>query len=299
MELLKRVSENPILTPRPDVPWEAKAVFNPGAVEHGGRVYMLYRAVGEYERYISRLGLAVSADGVHFERYPEPVFEPEEPYERFGCEDPRITPLEGRFYVTYTALSARAFSERGNRVGLASTADFREFVRHGVILPEFEDKDAVIFPERVGGRYVMFHRVVPDIWIAYSDDLVHWYGHRRVMYPRPGCWDAVKIGAGAPPMKTDEGWLLFYHGVDKARTYRIGVALFDLDDPAMLVSRPLEYVLEPREEWEREGDIPHVVFVCGVVEREGEFLVYYGGGDKVIGLAVAPAKDILDFALNG
>ena len=260
---------------------------------------MLYRAVGEYERYISRLGLAVSIDGIHFERFPEPIFEPEEPYERFGCEDPRITPLEGRFYITYTALSARAFSERGNHVALASTADFRQFERHGVILPEFEDKDAVIFPQRVKDKYVMFHRIVPDIWIAYSDDLIHWYGHKKVMYPRPGCWDSVKIGAGPPPVRTEEGWLLFYHGVDKARTYRMGVALFDLDDPSRLISRPLEYILEPREEWEREGDIPHVVFACGVVERGGEYYLYYGGGDKVVGVAKAPVKEVVEFARRG
>jgi|Deesub1362A_J573_1020465.scaffolds.fasta_scaffold00930_3 predicted GH43/DUF377 family glycosyl hydrolase len=299
MELLRRCPENPILTPRPDVPWERKAVFNPGAVEYKGKVYMLYRAVGEYERYISRLGLAVSEDGVHFERFPEPAFSPEESYERFGCEDPRITALEGRFYITYTALSARAFSERGNYVALASTVDFRQFERHGVILPGFEDKDAVIFPEKVKGKYVLLHRIVPEIWIAYSDDLVHWYGHKKAMYPRPGCWDAVKIGAGAPPIKTDEGWLLFYHGVDRARTYRMGVALFDLDDPERLISRPLEFVLEPAEEYEREGDIPHVVFVCGVVQRGEEFFVYYGGGDKVIGLAWAPVKEVVEFARRG
>ncbi len=299
MELFTRVPENPVLVPRAEVPWERKAVFNPGVVEYKGKIYMLYRAVGEYERYISRLGLAVSEDGIHFERFREPVFEPREEYERFGCEDPRITPLEGRFYITYTALSARAFSERGNYVGLASTKDFHTFERHGVVLPEFEDKDAVIFPEQVKGKYVMFHRIVPDIWIAYSEDLVHWYGHKKVMYPRPGCWDSVKIGAGPPPVKTDEGWLLFYHGVDKARTYRMGVALFDLDAPEKLISRPLEYVLEPREEWEREGDIPHVVFACGVVERDGDFLLYYGGGDKVVGVARAPVKEVVEFARRG
>ncbi len=299
MELFRRASEGPILAPREEVPWERKAVFNPGAVMYRGRIYMLYRAVGEYERYISRLGLAVSDDGVHFERFPEPVFSPEGPYERFGCEDPRITPLEGRLYITYTALSARAFSERGNHVALASTTDFRNFERHGVILPEFEDKDAVILPEKVGGKYVMFHRVVPDIWIAYSDDLIHWYGHRKVMRPRPKLWDSVKIGAGPPPVRTEEGWLLFYHGVDKARIYRMGVALFDLEDPSRLISRPLEHVLEPREEWEREGDIPRVVFACGLVEREGKLLLYYGAADKVIGLAVAPAKEVMDFARYG
>ena len=299
IQLFRRHPENPILRPRDGIPWERKAVFNPGVVEHERRIYMLYRAVGEYELYISRLGLAVSEDGVHFKRYPEPVFSPREPYERFGCEDPRITSLEGRYYVTYTALSARAFSGRGNRVALASTVDFQHFERHGVILPELEDKDAAIFPEKVHGKYIMFHRVFPDIWISYSNDLFHWYGHRKVMYPRLGHWDSEKIGAGAPPIKTEEGWLLFYHGIDATHRYSIGVALFDLDDPSQLISRPVEPLLEPVAEYERNGDIPNVVFVCGVVKRDEEFLVYYGGGDKVICLASAPVQEVVDFARHG
>ncbi|MCD6418132.1 glycosidase [bacterium] len=299
MELLRRHPENPILTPRADVPWEKEAVFNPGVTVHQGKIYMLYRAIGEYEVYASSLGLAISEDGVHFQRFPEPVFSPAEPYDRYGCEDPRITRLDGRFYITYTALSQRAFSGRGNRVALASTEDFREFKRHGVILPDLDDKDTVIFPEKVRGRYVMYHRVPPDIWIAYSDDLVNWYGHRRIMFPRSGLWDSQKIGAGAPPIRTDAGWLLVYHGVDKNRVYRLGVALFDLDDPSQLISRPLEPILEPRERYEKEGDVPNVVFTCGLAEADEKIFVYYGGGDKVIGLATVERKELLDFALRG
>lgn len=299
MEILKRHPENPILTPRAEVPWERMAVFNPGVALVGDRVYMLYRAVGEYELYVSSLGLAVSDDGVHFERFDSPAFAPEEEYERFGCEDPRVTRVEGRYYITYTALSGRAFSERNFKVAVAVTDDFRSFERYGVVIPEYDDKDAVIFPERIGGRYVMYHRVVPDIWIAFSDDMRRWSGHRKVMYPRPGCWDSLKIGAGAPPLRTEEGWLLIYHGVDKNRVYRLGVALFDLEDPTRLISRPLEPILEPRERYEKEGDVPNVVFACGAVEIGEEYYVYYGGGDKVIGLATVEKRELLDFALNG
>ncbi len=299
MELLRRHPENPILIPRADVPWEKEAVFNPGVTVHQGKIYMLYRAIGEYEVYSSSLGLAISEDGIHFQRFPEPVFSPAEPYDRYGCEDPRITRLDGRFYITYTALSQRAFSGRGNRVALASTEDFRDFRRHGVILPDLDDKDTVIFPEKVRGRYVMYHRVPPDIWIAYSDDLVNWYGHRRIMFPRPGLWDSQKIGAGAPPIRTDAGWLLVYHGVDRNRVYRLGVALFDLDDPSRLISRPLEPILEPREWYEKEGDVPNVVFTCGLAEVGEEVFVYYGGGDKVIGLATVGKRELLDFARRG
>jgi len=292
---LQRYAGNPILTPREDHPWESGAVFNPGVVYAGGKVHLLYRAIGEYENYISRLGYAVSEDGLRFTRLDEPVFEPQEDYERFGCEDPRITAIGDVFYVTYTALSRRAFSNAGNRVALASTTDFRNFRRYGVILPEFEDKDAVLFPEKIAGKYVMFHRIAPDIWIAYSDDLLHWYGHKVVMRPRPGRWDGVKIGAGAPPLKTEHGWLLFYHGVDEDMVYRLGVALFDLHDPSKLIARQEEPILEPEEVYEREGDVPNVVFTCGAIEKDDLYYVYYGGADKVICVATVEKDQALDF----
>lgn len=290
---LERYHGNPILEPRGSG-WESRAVFNCAVAYDGHVVHMLYRAVAKDDPvYISRFGYASSSNGLDFQRAEEPVFEPQEDYEAFGCEDPRITRIGDRFYITYTALSQRAFSGSGNRVALASTTDFKEYQRHGVILPEFEDKDAVLFPEKIGGKYVMFHRIMPDIWIAYSDDLLHWHGHKVVMRPRPGYWDGVKIGAGAPPLKTECGWLLFYHGVDEDLIYRLGVALFDLHDPSKLIARGEEPILEPEEEYEREGDVPNVVFTCGAIEKDGLYYVYYGGADTVIGVATIAKDQVL------
>lgn len=292
---LKRFSENPIIKPIKKNKWECGAVFNCATVFDGEMVHLLYRAIGEYDTYISRLGYAFSIDGFNFERSDKPVFEPKEKYERFGCEDPRVTQIDNKFYITYTALSSRAWSGKGNRVALAATMDFRSFERHGIILPDMENKDAVIFPEKVKGKYVMYHRTMPNIWIGYSDNLKEWYNHKIVMSPREGLWDCKKIGAGPPPIKTEQGWLLFYHGVDEKRVYRLGVALFDLNDPSRLIARQEEPILEPEEPWELKGDVPTVVFNCGAIEKDGMYYVYYGGADTVIGVATVSKEEALDF----
>ncbi len=292
---LRRFSNNPILKPIKKHKWECGAVFNCATVFDGKIVHLLYRAIGEYDTYISSLGYAFSKDGFNFKRNDNPVFEPKEKYERFGCEDPRVTQIDNTFYMTYTALSSRAWSGKGNRVALAATMDFRSFERQGIILPEMENKDAAIFPEKVSGKYVMYHRTMPDIWIGYSDNLKEWYNHKIVMSPREGLWDCKKIGAGPPPIKTEQGWLLFYHGVDEKRVYRLGVALFDLNDPSRLIARQEEPILEPEEPWELEGDVPTVVFNCGAIEKDGMYYVYYGGADTVIGVATVSKEEALDF----
>lgn len=293
---LKRYEGNPILKPRPENKWESKAVFNCGVTFENNLVHLLYRAIGEYETYISRMGYAISKDGINFRRFDQPVFEPQEDYESLGCEDPRITRLGGQFYITYTALFNRAWSGTGNRVALASTRIFKDFNRYGVILPDIENKDAVIFPEKIQGKYVMFHRIFPDIWIAYSHNLVDWCGHRIIMRPRKNSWDCYKIGAGAPPIKTECGWLEFYHGVDENKLYRLGVALFDLHDPSKLLARQDKPILEPEEDYEVEGDIPNVVFTCGAIEKDDSYYVYYGCADTVIGLATVSKEEALDFS---
>ena len=163
---LTRYKGNPILKPKEENEWESKAVFNCAAVSENGKVHLLYRAIGEYEKYISKLGYAVSEDGYNFKRFDEPVFEPKEFYEPHGCEDPRLTRIGDTFYITYTAMSKRAFSGSGNRVALASTKDFKSFERFGVVLPDMEDKNAVLFPEKINGKYVMFHRIMPDILVS-------------------------------------------------------------------------------------------------------------------------------------
>ncbi|HPO83045.1 MAG TPA: glycosidase [bacterium] len=283
---LIRYPGNPVL--KPAYIWEEGGVFNAGAVYHNGLFHLLYRAV--YGENRSNIGYAVSRDGFHFFRLDKPVFEHKGDHETFGAEDPRITKIGDTFYMLYTA-----YSEIGVRVSLASTKNFIAWTRYGVVLPDVDDKDAVLFPEKINNKYVMLHRIHPDIWIAYSDDLIHWNGHRVIMTPRKGYWDSEKIGAGAPPIKTEKGWLIFYHGVDGDNVYRLGVALLDLEDPSIVLKRQEEPVLEPEKYYELEGIVPNVVFTCGAVEVNDTYYVYYGGGDYVIGVATVKKEEVRDF----
>jgi predicted GH43/DUF377 family glycosyl hydrolase len=278
----------PILKPVAYHPWESRYVFNAGVVYHNGLVHMLYRAMGEDG--ISRLGYAVSADGLNFYRLDQPVLVPATPWESRGVEDPRITRIGERFYVLYTA-----YSEHGVRVSMASTTNFITWIRHGILLPDEDNKDAALFPEKINGRYAMLHRRPPDIWLAYSEDLIHWTDHQVIMRPRPGTWESWKIGAGAPPIRTPWGWLLFYHGVDEQRVYRLGVALLDLENPARVIRRQETPILSPETTWEQEGQVPQVVFTCGAVEINGLYHVYYGGADAVIGVATVTAEEVERF----
>jgi len=323
---LQRCAHNPILTANPAQEWESGAVFNCGAtLGSDGLIYLLYRAVPAgyiqfpdrhgYDNYISSIGCAVSEDGIHFTRFDQPVMRPQEDYETFGCEDPRVTGLEldneFLYLITYTALAAPAFSGRGDRVALASTKDFRTFHKHGVVIPNLNDKDAVIFPELIRGRIAMLHRVMPNIQIVYFEDLeqlIHpdeewWRKYKASLEEftilRPKFeWEAEKIGAGAPPIRTREGWLLIYHGKDRQAIYHAGVALLDLEDPARVIARSPYPILEPEEEYERVGDVDNVVFPQGAVVKDGTLYVYYGAADKVCCLATANLDDLVTFVLS-
>jgi predicted GH43/DUF377 family glycosyl hydrolase len=156
------------------------------------------------------------------------------------------------------------------------------------------NKDASLFPEKIGGRYVMFHRRPPNIWLAYSDDLKTWTDHRCVMEALPDSdWENEKIGIGGPPIKTDEGWLLIYHGVSVEKQYSLGIALLDLEDPTKVLKRQAEPILVPELDWEVNGFVPNVVFSCGQVILNDELWVYYGGADTAIGVAKIKMKDII------
>ena len=276
--MLKRFLHNPILKPKRENVWESKLVFNPAAVRHNGLVHLLYRAVGDDN--ISRIGYAASVNGFEFFRVDKPVFAPRGILESKGCEDPRLVYLDGRFYMTYTS-----YSPKGVRVSLASTSNFFQWKRYGVVLPDMDDKDAVLFPEKIGGKYLMFHRPMAtprSIWIAFSKDLIHWHDSKMVMAPVGGSWDGVGIGSASPPVKTEKGWLLMYHGVDEDAVYRLGAALFDLKDPSSLISRYPESIFEPEEDYELHGEVSEVVFATGICEIEDTYYVYYGAADKVI-----------------
>jgi len=286
---LERHPGNPILAPIADHEWEARTVFNCGVVQIDGAVGLLYRAQS-YASDVSRLGLAVSTDGLSFARLDQPIFVPQDDTETWGVEDPRLTWMDGEIVMLYTA-----WSNHGIQVAMASSRSLLSWRRRGIVIPGPDNKDAALFPERVNGRYAMFHRIPPDIWIAYSDDLVTWGDYQKIMSPRPGHWDNLKIGAGGPPLKTDRGWLVIYHGVDQERVYRLGTALLDLKDPAHVLHRAADVVLEPEEPWELVGDVPNVVFTCGTAEIGDRYLVYYGGADTVIGVASAKKQELLAF----
>ena len=287
---LKRYQGNPILKPKVDNEWESRLVFNPTAIYHNGLFHLFYRAMGVDN--ISRIGYAVSSDGFNFSRLDKPVFVPEGRLETGGCEDPRVVRLEDKFYMTYTA-----YSQAGARVALASTVNFISWERLGVILTKIDNKDAVLFSEKIEGRYVMFHRPMDEkplsIWIAYSDDLINWDGYKKVMAPKAGNWDEVTIGASCPPLKTEKGWLLIYHGVDEDSIYRLGVALFDLKDPSRLLYRYPEPILEPKEDYELRGEVHQVVFGCGICEVEGSYFIYYGAADRVICVATIKKEELM------
>jgi predicted GH43/DUF377 family glycosyl hydrolase len=222
------------------------------------------------------LTAARSDDGVHeWEIDAEPTLVPEperHPEEIWGIEDPRVTRLEElqKWAIAYTA-----FSRGGPLVSLATTTDFRNFVRLGPVMPP-EDKDAAVFPVRFKGRWAMFHRpgaksLSADIWISFSPDLKHWGDHQEVIHAREGgWWDANKIGLSAPPMETPEGWLILYHGVRTTASgsiYRLGLTLLDLEEPTRVIRRSEEWVFGPKAHYEREGDVDDVVFPCGWVRK--------------------------------
>jgi len=287
---LKRFLKNPILRPKRENDWESKLVFNPAALYDNGLFHLLYRAVGEDN--ISRIGYAVSSNGYEFFRLDKPVFTPMGILESKGCEDPRLVSLEGKFYMTYTA-----YSMKGVRVSLASTRNFIQWERYGVVLPDMENKDAVLFPEKIGGKYVMLHRPMDpprSIWIAYSNDLVRWGDFKKVMTPIEGKWDGVGIGSASPPVRTEKGWLLIYHGIDKDGVYRLGAALLDLEDPSRVIGRHPEPILEPEEDYELRGEVREVVFGCGICEVEEKYFIYYGAADKVICGATAEKRELLN-----
>jgi predicted GH43/DUF377 family glycosyl hydrolase len=292
MQLIRH-PQSPLLYPNPLNDWEALNVFNCGVVQHNGLFHMLYRAQGV--DYVSRIGYAVSADGLRWNRLQQPVLVPHQGRDDYrGVEDPRITPLDGSFYMTYTAYGAHSFFPM-----IARSENLIQWTDIGP-LERAENKDHVLFPEKIGGRYVILHRRPRYIWIAASDDLLHWDSQESILGPRPdNGWDSVSIGSNGVPIKTEHGWLLFYHGYDERRVYRQSVALLDLDDPRRVIHRPQEFIMQPEEPWERVGDVPNVIFSCAALVVGDTLYFYYGGADRLIGLATAPLADVIDFARYG
>lgn len=326
---LKKWNKNPVLTPLKGSYWEKLSVLNPGAWYEDGKIFLLYRASGEIKDYKIYIGLAESTDGYNFKRVSEkPVLPPSENGFDAGCvEDPRIVKIDGLFYITYAARAfpyyafcsgkrrkeipeqSKTWVENLTRSGIAVSKDLKIFKRLGpVTRDDIDDRDVILFPEKINGKYVMLHRPMecvgdfynckkPSIWMAFSDDLLHWQDEYLLAQPEFE-WEAQKIGGSAPPVRTQEGWLTLYHGVDKDNVYRVGVMLLNLENPKIVIARAHDYIMEPETKFEKNGISDNVVFPCGNVIIGDELFVYYGGADSVCCLATTKVKDILDFVLQ-
>jgi beta-1,2-mannobiose phosphorylase / 1,2-beta-oligomannan phosphorylase len=331
---IARAPENPILKPSPEHGWESEAVFNPAAVYFDGRVHLLYRALGGDG--ISRIGYASSADGIHFdERLSYPVFVPaipaaptkyrnpfshtttlirEETTRRYnrdmfasgggwgGSEDPRAVVIDDKLYMTFCMFE----SWQSMRMAVTSiskddfSAKFWHWSPHVFLSPANQtNKNWVLFPEKIGGKYAILHALTPDIMIEYVDSIESITGrpiesnnHRS---GRPGEWDEFVRGAAAPPIKTSRGWLLFYHGMKPGEEigYKVGAMLLDLNDPTKILYRAKEPILVPSHWYENDWKFG-VVYASGAVVKDGTLYIYYGGGDKTISVATAPLEKFLD-----
>ncbi len=297
-----RLAENPILKPTGDW-WQTLGVFNPGATIFQDKILLLYRAQGN--DHISRFGLALSDDVINFTSQKEPVFEGSisNPYERLGVEDPRIIKVGDEYLIIFTGVSVYSGKEKNKltwqrkapwrvRTFLTKTKDFANFSNEEMIL-DFDTRDAVLFPEKIEDQFVLLHRVFPDMYISFSRDLTKWEVGKKILEPRAGFWDSERIGSGSPPFKTKLGWVHFYHGVDDKANYQLGVLVHNLNNPEKIIYRSEEPILKPEKVWEKEGTFPNVIFSCGAVEKDGKYLIYYGGADKVIGVAGVDKEELL------
>ncbi|REE78649.1 putative GH43/DUF377 family glycosyl hydrolase [Paenibacillus taihuensis] len=257
-------------------------------------VRVIKTPAGNYLTSISHMRVARSDNGIDFAIDEKPTVFPETIYEKFGIEDPRITQLNGRYYITYSAIS-----EYGIVTAMISTSDFRSFKREGNIFHP-DNKDVVIFPERIAGKYYALHRPScshygrPEMWIAESSDLLQWGNHRFLAGVREGLWDDGRIGASAVPFLTEQGWLEIYHGADKENRYCVGAMLLDKDDPGKVIARSELPLMEPEQPFELEGFFGNVIFPCGALVENGKIGIYYGAGDTSIGYAETTVDDVLN-----
>jgi predicted GH43/DUF377 family glycosyl hydrolase len=306
-ELFQRHPANPILTAA-DWPYPVNAVFNPAAATANGETVLLARV--EDRRGISHLTVARSANGLDgWLVEPKPLLAPDgdTASEQWGFEDPRLVWVDelGRWVITCTA-----YGPAGPAVFLATTEDFDTVERFGIVRHP-EDKNAALLPHRIDGRWVLLHRPKTEfggargeILLSRSDDFVSWSAPEQVLQPRAGAWwDSLRIGIGPPPLWTEHGWLLLYHGVKDTvagEIYRIGLALLDLDEPTRVLRRLPDWILAPFAPYERTGDVPNVVFPCGLVHDPGsdQVRLYYGAADSSICVATARLQGLLEAVLS-
>ena len=330
--ILKRYEGNPILKPIPENYWEAKSVYNPAAIRIDGVTYIIYRTLGNDN--ISRLGFAWSKDGINIDgRLSHPIFIPDTEYEleetevlknrvreKGGCEDPRLTLIGDRIYMTYSAYSdvlqiAMASIKVKDFINIPNTTKYeikKKWIKYGPLFSNIYDRNAVLFPEKINGKYALLRRPIRgeirNIAISFSEALEPPWENDfvEIIKARPKMWDSERVGAGAQVLKTKYGWLLIYHGVGinkGRRSYMIGAALLDLNDPTKVIYRSSKPIFVPEKDYEFYGWAPNVVFTNGIVPKNkdsdqiindtDELMMYYGGGDHVIGVASARLCDII------
>lgn len=333
---LKKYSGNPIISPNPNNKWESLVTTNPGAWydEETKEVKLLYRAAGNDKEHLIHLGLATSKNGYDFERVSDqPVLSPSVDGYDAGCiEDPRIVKFGDYYFITYACRStfpgqywlnenyesdaAKEICEeapialRNNltRTGLALSKDLEHYYRIGCLTdPRLDDRDVILFPDKVGGKFVTLHRpkeyvgelygcTYPSMWIAYSDDLLE---PKKLEFLATAKYDwEVKIGGSTPPIKTEYGWLTLYHAVGNDKKYRVGAFLLDLENPSKILYRTYEPILEPEYGYENEGIYKGICFPCGNVVIDDTLFVYYGGADQYVAVATCEMTTLLDYLLS-
>lgn len=233
---------------------------------------------------LSHIRIARSADGVHFTVETRPFIFPSNKHETWGIEDPRVSCVDGRYFITYTAVS-----EFGAATALAVTDDFETSTKLGIIFPP-ENKDVCIFPEQIGGKFVAYHRPVPkgignaDMWTAQSPDMISWGGHEHMLSGKDGTWEGGRIGGGAPSIRTSRGWVHIYHAADESHRYCLGAFLAALDNPGKILAKTTTPILQPSEPYEKDGFFGNVVFSCGVILKDQVLWIYYGAADDKVAL---------------
>ncbi len=297
--ILKRCLKNPLIKPE-DMPMDCFAVYNGGAVKVGNEYIVMLRVENSSRRQFA--WVARSQDGINFEPDPQPVrftAEDMDSYNKNACKswyDPRINALEGKYYITYAASS-----ENGCRIGLGKTNDFKT-VEHVSFPLHVSNRNAVLFPEKINGKYLMLHRPLSsrgdgNIWISDSADFQYWGNTELLVKCRSGLWDSLKIGAGPPPIKTNAGWLVIIHAVSgtcAGHYYTVGTLLLDLDNPYRVIGKSPGCIMRPEAEYEQTGFVPNVIFPTGaILESDQTLKIYYGAADNYQCLAEAHLEDLL------
>ena len=340
---------NPILSPNPNNPWETFQLYNPGAIYHNNKFHLFYRALGHAKNWQSVIGYAVSNDGKNFKRFDKPLLVGDNFFEKRGLEDPRITKINNTFYMAYAAYDGLT-----PRLSIATSKDLKKWTKHGPCLNNFDftrfngvftkwkegkptvtkqknewSKAGGIFPEKIQNKYWMLfgeHR----IWLAHSDDGINWQAEPKpFLAPRKKYFDNTYVEMGPPPIKTNKGWLVLYHGIGRRINYRLGFLLLDLENPYKIIYRSSQAIFEPQRPYEIKGlvdimpgglkeqekmskteikkyidkaiadhTMPAVVFCCGAILIKNKLRIYYGAGDSVICTAVAKLDNILNSPLE-